>query len=92
MLKYFPIFFLALSLTLTAQINTASLTGLIKDPTGAVVSGAKVTATNKNTGVEHDTKTDASGYYFFPSLPVGEYNVAAVVSILRLARISDQFA
>ena len=69
--------FLVLPFTLTAQINTASLTGLIKDPTGAVVSGAKVTATSKTTGVEHDTKTDASGYYFFPSLPVGDYNVSA---------------
>ena len=69
--------FLVLPFTLAAQINTASLTGLIKDPTGAVVFGAKVTATSKTTGVEHDTKTDASGYYFFPSLPVGDYNVSA---------------
>ncbi|HTM47291.1 MAG TPA: carboxypeptidase regulatory-like domain-containing protein [Bryobacteraceae bacterium] len=62
---------------LAAQVNTASLTGLIKDQSGASVSGAKVIASSKSTGVEHQTKSDSSGYYFFPSLPIGEYTVSA---------------
>ncbi len=49
---------------LLAQVNTASLTGLAKDPSEAVIPNAKVTATHTATGVERSTVTDATGYYF----------------------------
>ena len=58
-----------------AQISTASLTGLVTDPTGAVAPGAVVTATNKATNVAQSVTTDDSGYYTFASLPVGAYQV-----------------
>ena len=54
-----------------AQVNTASLTGLVGDPTGAAVAGAAVTAKNRATNVDTSATTDSSGYYTFPSLPVG---------------------
>src|SRR6185295_8237920 len=56
-----------------AQVNAASLTGLITDTTGAVVPGATITATNTATNVEQTTKSDSSGYFTFPSLPIGVY-------------------
>src|SRR5215510_3035240 len=57
----------------SAQVNTASLTGLVTDPIGAVMGNASVTVKNKATGVTSSTTTDTSGYYTFPSLPVGAY-------------------
>src|SRR5579862_4062569 len=59
-----------------AQVNTASLTGLIKDPTGAVIAGAKVTARNTANGFERTAETNADGYYFLPDLQVGSWEVS----------------
>ncbi|HKS41821.1 MAG TPA: TonB-dependent receptor [Blastocatellia bacterium] len=58
-----------------AQVNAASLTGLITDTTGAVVPGATITAINTATNVEQTTKSDSSGYFTFPSLPIGVYQL-----------------
>lgn len=60
-----------------AQVHTASLTGLVTDPAGAVIPGAHVTVKNKATNVEQSALTDTSGYYTFASLPVGTYTVTA---------------
>src|SRR5437016_3494906 len=62
-----------------AQVNTASLTGLVTDPTGAAVAGAAVTAKNRATNVDTSATTDSSGYYTFPSLPVGSYTLTVEV-------------
>ena len=59
-----------------AQVNSASLTGLILDPNGAAVGSATVKAKNKATNVEQSVKTDGSGYYTFASLPVGTYTLS----------------
>src|SRR5262245_58566820 len=58
-----------------AQVNSASLTGLILDPNGAAIANATVKAKNKATNVEQSVKTDSSGYYTFASLPVGTYSL-----------------
>jgi len=58
-----------------AQVDSASLAGLVTDPSHAAVQGAKVDAANQATGVKRSTVTDASGYYTFPSLPIGSYRV-----------------
>jgi carboxypeptidase family protein len=66
---------LALAPVSVAQVDSASLTGLVTDPSAASVRGATVTATNRANGVERSTVTDDSGYYNFPSLPVGSYAI-----------------
>ncbi len=58
-----------------AQVNTASLTGEVTDQSHAMVSDANVSLVNLATNVTHTTRTDSSGYFFFPSLPIGEYDV-----------------
>ncbi len=65
---------LLLAGSLAAQVNSASLTGLVTDPSSAIVEGAKVTATNTATGLEYSADT-AGGYYTFATLPVGTYDV-----------------
>jgi Carboxypeptidase regulatory-like domain len=49
--------------------------GTVTDPTGAVVPGATITATNTATGVKYPTKSLANGDYLFPQLPVGTYSI-----------------
>ena len=64
-----------LPLDASAQVNTASVTGLVTDSAGAVVPNASVTLKNKATNVETTATTDSSGYYTFASVPVGVYGV-----------------
>ena len=54
---------------------TANLQGTVEDRTGAVLSKADVTITNKATGEARSTKSNDSGEYRFDLLPVGIYNV-----------------
>src|SRR5437868_3295349 len=69
------LFVSALALHAAAQVNNASMTGLITDTAGAVVPNASVTLKNKATNVETTATTDSSGYYTFASVPVGAYTV-----------------
>ncbi|WP_158747996.1 carboxypeptidase regulatory-like domain-containing protein [Acidobacterium sp. S8] len=64
-----------LSISLLAQVNTASLSGLVTDPSGAAIPNVTVRATNPTTGYARDVVTDNSGYYTFQNLPIGEYSV-----------------
>jgi hypothetical protein len=54
---------------------TGSIAGIVTDPSGSVVPGASVTATNTATGVQATVKTDGAGFYSFPDLPVGDYDL-----------------
>jgi len=58
------------------QVNSASLTGLIRDTTDAVVPDAKVTARNTATGIERTSLANSIGYYFLADLPVGSYEIS----------------
>jgi hypothetical protein len=66
--------FLSLS-AFAQQSASATLSGIITDPNGAVVSGAQVTATHKATGVQRQTITNDEGLYALTNLPPGEYEV-----------------
>ena len=67
---------LCFALSLAGQTITASITGTVTDPSGAVIPATKVTATNAGTNVSFVTNTNGEGLYNFPFLPVGNYNVA----------------
>jgi hypothetical protein len=66
---------LALLLVSTAfsQETTAGLQGTVKDPSGAVVTGATVTVTSPALIGKKTATTDAGGYFRFANLPVGSY-------------------
>src|SRR3954469_21981004 len=63
------------SSTAFAQRLDGTLRGEVKDQQGAVVSDAKVTATNVATGVSATAMTTSAGTYSFPNLIVGTYTV-----------------
>lgn len=58
-----------------AQQTTALITGTVKDSSGAVIAGAKVTLTNASTNVSKDTVTSKSGDYLFTLIPIGTYQL-----------------
>ena len=60
---------------LMGQGQNASLTGLVTDPSGAVIAGAAVTMKNGDTNGVYTQQTNSSGHYLFPSLPIGVYSV-----------------
>ncbi|HEX7961782.1 MAG TPA: TonB-dependent receptor [Terriglobales bacterium] len=76
-------FFLALTLALLflctvplyAQVDTGSIVGTVTDPSGAVVSGAKVTLTNLGTNASLTTTTQGDGTYKFTPVRIGSYKV-----------------
>ncbi|MCU1297189.1 MAG: hypothetical protein JWO91_1467 [Acidobacteriaceae bacterium] len=67
--------------TLQAQsAASATITGRVTDPQGAVVANATVTARNVNTGVERAATTTGSGFYNIPNVPPGAYEVRVAAS------------
>lgn len=61
----------------SAQTFRGSLSGSLVDPSGAVVSGASVKATNQSTGLSYDAKSSSAGRFVFADLPLGPYKVTA---------------
>jgi hypothetical protein len=62
---------------LSAQTITGSITGTVSDPSGAVITNVKITATNVGTNVTHNALTNDTGVYNIPFLPIGQYTVSA---------------
>src|SRR6516164_8410694 len=54
---------------------TATLTGRVTDPSGAVMAGVKVEAKNVETNVTYPGETNEQGLYNIPNLPPGTYRV-----------------
>jgi len=52
---------------------TATLNGVVRDPSGAVLPQATVSLHNTDTGTERESRTNDSGLYVFVSVPPGEY-------------------
>jgi len=62
--------------TLWGQGIFATLTGVVSDPSGAVVANAKVVLKDAVSGSLRDTVTNSDGYFTFASVPVGMYGLA----------------
>ena len=62
--------------TLFAQIRSATITGTVKDVSGAVVPEAAVVVTQQETGISTAIKTTAAGVFTAPYLAAGTYTVA----------------
>jgi hypothetical protein len=69
----------AASMMAQTTVGTGSIVGTITDPTGAVVSGARITITNAGTGQANVLTTNATGSYNSGALPPGNYRVQVAV-------------
>src|SRR5262245_60068212 len=56
--------------------NQGAIQGTVADQTGAVVAGVEVTATHIDTGATFRTTSKEDGFFEFPPLPVGSYDIA----------------
>src|SRR5271155_2586438 len=54
---------------------SGSLSGTLKDPSGAVVQGAAITLVNTALKSEYKAVSNEQGFYSFPNLSVGHYDV-----------------
>ena len=68
---------------------TGSISGTVSDPTGAVVSGAKITVTAEAIGLNRESKTDETGHYLIPLLPVAHYTVRVELQGFQAAEAKD---
>ncbi len=71
-------FALGPNVTMLAQVATASINGIVKDPTGAAIPAATVSLTNVATGVTATTKTNSVGQYVILNIPPGNYTLTVV--------------
>jgi len=69
----YPIVILAA--ILPAQLNRGTVTGLVTDPTGAAVPGARIVAKHLETNTTATTASTATGNYTLPALPIGDYRI-----------------
>jgi len=75
------------------QAATATLSGRVVDPNGAVIVGAKININQKERGIQREAVTNSEGIYVFPSLSPGRYEVTIhakgfAKSLLRLIELN----
>src|SRR2546425_4219040 len=68
---------LGTAMTGWAQVDTATVTGTVRDTSGAVVTNATVIATETETGIKVSTKSNPDGNYVITPLKIGRYSVSA---------------
>lgn len=67
---------LTLSIIAFGQATGSAISGLVRDPSQAVIAGATVAVTNLETGIVRTAQTDAQGRYRVTELPPGSYEIA----------------
>jgi hypothetical protein len=67
------------AMSLQAQFTSATLTGVVSDPSGAVVPQAKVKLVNEKSGDTRETVTNNDGYYTFAGMAVGDLSYKLTV-------------
>jgi len=69
------------------SLNTGAIAGTVTDPSHAVVAGAAVEMKNMGTGATQEDKTNSTGFYRFPLLPPGNYQVTVKQSGFATAQV-----
>ena len=69
--------------------QTGTISGEIKDATGAVLPGVTVTITSQDRGFARETVSDGNGRYVFPAVPIGLYTISATLQGFQTASVTD---
>src|SRR5690348_14714262 len=72
---FLQIILLSFVATLVAQSPSATINGLVLDPSGAAIAGAEIVVVNDATGVQYTTKTNKEGIYVVPNVLPGPYRI-----------------
>jgi len=70
-------------------VATGRIVGVLRDPTGAVVPGAKVEVKSQATGYTKFVTTSLAGRFAFDGLPAGRYDATIIVSGFQIVIIRD---
>ncbi|MGH9939014.1 MAG: carboxypeptidase regulatory-like domain-containing protein, partial [Blastocatellia bacterium] len=73
----------------TAQTTTGKVRGIVQDPTGAIVAGAKVTVTSKSTNVSQATQSTGQGEYQFNDLLPGDYRLTVEAASFKTLNLTN---
>ena len=85
----FTFVLLLLSAAKVSAQTSGEITGLVTDSSGAAVSGATATVTNKATGAARKVVTNSEGLYSFPSLMPGVYELKVEQAGFKTARLDN---
>jgi hypothetical protein len=77
------------SIAALAQTVTGGLDGHLTDPAGGAVPGAEVVARDSVTGVERSTRTNDTGYFSIPFVPIGTYDVTVAMKGFATTTVKD---
>jgi hypothetical protein len=77
--RFIPLLLITIALSATGwtQIVGSTLSGTVRDATGAAIPGAIVQIRNVETGITRSVTSDDAGRYSAPSVPIGFYSVSA---------------
>ncbi|MBL8220433.1 MAG: carboxypeptidase regulatory-like domain-containing protein [Bryobacterales bacterium] len=73
----FAALFLLAAVWSSAQVDTATITGNVTDPSGAAIAGANIRAINTANGLDYRASSGDAGVYVITALPVGTYDLEA---------------
>ena len=86
---FLSLLILLLAGSATAQVSSASVNGVIRDPKGAVIPGATIVLTSVDTSVEHTSVSNGSGDYVFLDITPGRYTVTASAPGFNPQKVSE---
>src|SRR5215471_10732616 len=72
-----------------AQLSTATVNGVVRDPSGAVVPKTRIDLKAVDTAVDHTTVTNDAGAYTFTSISPGKYTIEASASGFSPEQIAE---
>src|SRR5262245_15532548 len=70
------------------ESGTATINGTVTDPSGGLIAGAKVTATQTDTGAQRTTQTSSAGLYSRSALAAGAYDVTIEATGFKQAKFA----
>src|SRR6202790_2612966 len=85
----FMVLALLLPLRAVSQGDAGAISGTVKDSSGGVISGAKVTLANEDTGQQLSTTSGSAGEYVFAPIKIGHYSVSVEMQGFRRAQEND---
>ncbi len=83
------VFISCVGLPLIAQIQNARIEGNVQDSSGAMIPGTKVVLVNTRTQAKLEAESEASGFYFFPTLQPGFYTLVAEAKGFRKQTVTN---
>src|SRR5437764_14871418 len=80
--------FLCAVTAIAQESGGATINGTVTDPSGALISSAKITATQTATGAQRTTQTSSAGLYSLSALPAGSYAVTVEATGFKQAKFA----